>query len=74
MIMGIINGGLGFKLAGYPWDPKRLKIPYAVFGGLMFLFYVCVVLFAFFQGRKPTEATSEREKYRSEGGVVNNDG
>ncbi|KAL2869423.1 cytochrome and DOMON domain-containing protein [Aspergillus lucknowensis] len=47
IIVGIVNGGLGFRLAGIgnPNTPRSAVIAYSVIGGVLGLIYVAVQLF-----------------------------
>lgn len=49
MVLGVINGGLGLRLAG---TATRYVIAYSVVAAVIFLAYVGAVAFGFMKGRR----------------------
>ncbi|EAU29367.1 predicted protein [Aspergillus terreus NIH2624] len=64
LTLGIINGGLGFALAGVgsPGAPRGAMIAYAVIAGVMGVVYVIVSLAVAVRGRKKTEELSSSKE------------
>jgi hypothetical protein len=64
VILGIINGGLGFRLAGIgnPGTPRSAMIAYSVIVGVMGLVYLGVHLLVAVQGRNRGQERGERKR------------
>ncbi|KAI9039755.1 cytochrome and DOMON domain-containing protein [Aspergillus affinis] len=63
IILGIINGGLGFRLAGIgsPSTPRSAMIAYSVIAGVMGLAYISAHLVMELQGRKEQGPSAQQE-------------
>lgn len=56
MILGIINGGLGFMISG----SSDSYTPYGVVAGIIFLIYVAVLIFAWYRSGQETPSIVEK--------------
>lgn len=56
MILGIINGGLGWQLTGN----TGAYLPYGIVAGLVFLIYIAVLGFAWYRSGSPKDAEDEK--------------
>lgn len=62
IMLGIVNGGLGWQLTG----TTAAYVPYAVVAAIVFLIYISVLLFAWYRARATRNL--EDEKLNQRGG------
>jgi hypothetical protein len=65
MVLGVVNGGLGLRLAG---APERFRIAYGVVAGFMFVVYVGYKLWRYFDHGKRNISATDNDTDRSKEG------
>lgn len=63
ILLGIINGGLGFQLTGN----TSAYVPYGIVAGIVCLIYIGVVVFAWYRSGTPKDPEDEKN-FQQRGG------
>jgi len=75
IILGIVNGGLGFMQAGPVGQrdvPTYSVIVYGIFAGLIFLVYLAVLIMSTFSAQRTSSLPGEKPRPRTEGYEMHN--